>query len=92
MTREIQQRLQWVKLFEELGNTGFVYRRCGISGPTLRKWWRRYQKSGEAGLESGLPKQPIPKPMSSPGLLAHIAVSKYQDALPLYQQETILTA
>ena len=28
--------------------------------------------------------------MASPGLLAHIAVSKYQDALPLYRQETIL--
>lgn len=29
--------------------------------------------------------------MASPGLLAHIAVSKYQDALPLYRQEQILT-
>jgi len=37
-----------------------------------------------------LPKQPIPKSMASPGLLAHITVSKYQDALPLYRQETIL--
>jgi transposase len=37
-----------------------------------------------------LPAQPIPKSMASPGLLAHIAVSKYQDALPLYRQETIL--
>lgn len=36
------------------------------------------------------PKQPIPKSMASPGLLAHIAVSKYQDALPLYRQEAIL--
>ncbi len=34
--------------------------------------------------------QPIPKSMASPGLLAHITVSKYQDALPLYRQETIL--
>jgi transposase len=31
--------------------------------------------------------QPIPKSMASPGLLAHIAVSKYGDALPLYRQE-----
>ena len=38
-----------------------------------------------------LPAQPIPKSMASPGLLAHITVSKYQDALPLYRQETILT-
>jgi len=37
-----------------------------------------------------LPAQPIPKSLASPGLLAHIAVSKYQDALPLYRQETIL--
>ena len=37
-----------------------------------------------------LASQPIPKNLASPGLLAHIAVSKYQDALPLYRQETIL--
>lgn len=37
-----------------------------------------------------LPAQPIPKSLASPGLLAHIAVSKYQDALPLHRQETIL--
>jgi transposase len=37
-----------------------------------------------------LPPQPIPKSNASPGLLAHIAVSKYQDALPLYRQERIL--
>ena len=37
-----------------------------------------------------LPAQPIPRSMASPGLLAHIAVCKYQDALPLYRQETIL--
>jgi transposase len=37
-----------------------------------------------------LPAQPIPKSLASPGLLAHIAVAKYADALPLYRQETIL--
>ena len=31
-----------------------------------------------------------PKSLASPGLLAHITVSKYQDTLPLYRQETIL--
>ena len=36
---------------------------------------------------AGLPAQPIPKSMASPGTLAHIAVSKYVDALPLYRQE-----
>ncbi|EIC1821710.1 IS481 family transposase, partial [Escherichia coli] len=37
MNREIQQRLQWVKLYETSGDAGFVCRRCGISRPTLRK-------------------------------------------------------
>ena len=45
---------------------------------------------GQCIKTAALPKQPIPKSMASPGLLAHIAVSKYQDALPLYRQETIL--
>jgi transposase len=39
---------------------------------------------------AALPAQPIPKSNASAGLLAHIAVSKYQDALPLYRQEKIL--
>jgi transposase len=37
-----------------------------------------------------LPAQPIPKSLASPGLLAHVVVAKYQDALPLYRQEHIL--
>jgi len=37
-----------------------------------------------------VPPQPIPKSLASPGLLAHVAVSKYADALPLYRQETML--
>lgn len=32
--------------------------------------------------------QPIPKSMASPGLLAHVAVAKYADALPLHRQES----
>ena len=47
-------------------------------------------KCGQCIKTAALPRQPIPKSMASPGLLAHIAVSKYQDALPLYRQETIL--
>lgn len=43
-------RLGWVKLYEQIGHAGIVCRRCGISAPTLRKWWRRYQAEGEAGL------------------------------------------
>jgi transposase len=45
---------------------------------------------GQCIKTAALPKQPIPKSMASAGLLAHITVSKYQDALPLYRQETIL--
>lgn len=37
-----------------------------------------------------MPLQPIPGSIASPALLAHIAVSKYQDALPLHRLETIL--
>lgn len=36
-----------------------------------------------------LPPQIIPKGIATPGLLAHIAISKYCDALPLYRQEKI---
>jgi transposase len=35
------------------------------------------------------PPQIIPKGIATPGLIAHIAVSKYADALPLYRQEKI---
>lgn len=45
---------------------------------------------GQCIKTAALPSQPIPKSLASPGLLAHITVSKYQDALPLYRQETIL--
>ncbi|MEE8057883.1 MAG: IS66 family transposase [Pseudomonadales bacterium] len=38
-----------------------------------------------------MPPQPIPKSNASPGLLAHIVISKYQDALPLHRQETVLS-
>jgi transposase len=37
------------------------------------------------------PAQIIPKGIASPGLVAHIAVSKYADALPLYRQEKIFS-
>jgi transposase InsO family protein len=47
---DARTRLGWVQLYEELGNASVVCRRCGISRPTLRKWWRRYQAEGEAGL------------------------------------------
>jgi transposase len=46
---------------------------------------------GQCIKTAALPPQPIPKSLASPGLLAHITVSKYQDALPLYRQEAILS-
>ena len=48
-------------------------------------------KQCEEGVDiAPLPPQPIPKSNASPGLLAHIAISKYQDALPLYRQQAVL--
>jgi transposase InsO family protein len=52
MNNEVKQRLRWIQLYEQLGNAGVVCRRCGISRPTLRKWWRRYQHQGIEGLRS----------------------------------------
>ncbi|MDP5211319.1 IS66 family transposase, partial [Microbulbifer sp. 2205BS26-8] len=47
-------------------------------------------KACESGVKTAaLPLQPIPKSNASPGLLAHIAVAKYQDALPLARQTKI---
>src|SRR5687767_850282 len=45
-------RLGWVRLYEQVGDAGIACRRCGISRPTLRKWWRRYRAEGVAGLEA----------------------------------------
>lgn len=36
-----------------------------------------------------MPPQPIPKSMASPSTLAHVAISKYADHLPLYRQEAM---
>lgn len=43
-------RLIWVKTYERTRDAGLTCRRCGVSRPTLRKWWRRYQSEGEVGL------------------------------------------
>ena len=59
---EASTRLGWIKLYEGIGDAGVVCRRCGISRPTLRKWWRRYQAEGVAGLE-----ERSRRPHSSPG-------------------------
>lgn len=55
----------------------------------------RFQYACRAGEETiktaPLAPQPLPNSNASPGLLAHIAVAKYADALPLARQERILT-
>ena len=43
-------RLIWVKTYERTGDAGLTCRRCGVSRPTLQKWWRRYQSEGEVRL------------------------------------------
>jgi len=47
-------------------------------------------RSCEEGVKTAtLPKQPIPRSIATPGLLAHVVVSKFEDHLPLYRQEKI---
>ena len=61
MDRIIQMRFKWVKLYENIQDAGFVCRRCGISRPTLRKWYRRYKELGIEGLKD-LSKRPNNSP------------------------------
>jgi transposase InsO family protein len=49
---DARTRLGWIRLYEQVGDAGLVCRRCGISRPTLRKWWRRYRAEGAIGLET----------------------------------------
>ena len=59
--RAVRQRLKWVAAYREIGDAGVVCRRYGISRPTLRKWLRRFDADGEAGL-----KERSRRPLSSP--------------------------
>ena len=52
MDADQRKRLAWVRLYEGHGDAGLVCRRCGISRPTLRKWWKRYTEAGIEGLKS----------------------------------------
>lgn len=40
------------KALRRIWRAGLVCRRCGISRPTLRKWWKRYQAQSLDGLKS----------------------------------------
>jgi transposase InsO family protein len=48
----LRARRAWVRHYEQTRDAGLTCRRCGISRPTLRKWWRRFQEQGEEGLLS----------------------------------------
>lgn len=63
MNKEIKQRLDFIKLYEEKQDAGYVCRRYGISRPTLRKWHKRYKDLGLEGLENK-----SKKPKSSPNI------------------------
>jgi len=52
MDKEVRKRLEWVKLYQELKNAGTVCLRCGISSPTLSKWFKIYEENGLEGLRS----------------------------------------
>ena len=43
----------------------------------------------EAMVQAPMPELPIPRGMAGPGLLAHIAIAKFCDHLPLYRQAEI---
>lgn len=49
---EMRRRRMWVQLYAETKDAGLVCRRCGISRPTLRLWWRRFEAKGDTGLVS----------------------------------------
>src|SRR4051812_20531086 len=59
--RAIRQRRKWIAAYYEIGDAGAVCCRFGISRPTLRKWLRRFDAGGEAGL-----KEQSRRPHSSP--------------------------
>lgn len=61
-------RLIWVRTYERTGDAGLTCRRCGVSRPTLRNWWRRYQAEGLNGLTDR-----SRRPLRSPGKRVHDA-------------------
>lgn len=74
MDTQIKARLKWVTLYEKKQDAGYVCRHCGISRPTLRKWYKRYQASGLNGL-NGL-KDQSRKPHYSPNKKITLQIEK----------------
>ncbi len=65
----------------------FIPARCEIVRHVRPKYACPHCKEGVK--VAPMPKLPVPKSIATPSLLAHIATSKYVDALPLYRQEKI---
>ncbi len=56
-----RKRLKWIFYYQKFSNAGKACLKCGISRPTLRKWFRRYQQDGIEGL-----KDKSRRPLNSP--------------------------
>jgi transposase InsO family protein len=52
MKKDVKIRVEYIKLYEECKDAGYVCRRFGISRPTLRKWYKRYKELGTEGLSN----------------------------------------
>lgn len=50
MNQDQKIRLNYIRLYQELGDAGLTCLRLGISRPTLRKWLKRYDLQGVDGL------------------------------------------
>lgn len=61
MDKKIKARANWVNLYIKTKDAGYVCHKCGVSRPTLRKWYRHYQQEGVQGLI-----EQSKKPHSSP--------------------------
>jgi hypothetical protein len=52
MDAEARKRYKWIELYDRIISFSIVALKCGISRVTLRKWVRRYERDGIAGLVS----------------------------------------
>lgn len=50
MDAKVKLRLNWMNLYKTLGHAGKVCQHYNISRFTLRKWFKRYEAFGQAGL------------------------------------------
>lgn len=71
MNRAVKSRYYWVKLYEKENDAGLVCRRYGISRPTFRKWYKRYEQNGIEGL-----KENSRRPHNSPNAKVTVGIEK----------------